>query len=362
MPFGSVIRYSSLDGCKEDVPFRKFAGQDVLWPLPISSMMCLISPSISPVFNLAAEEYMLAVGREDCFMLWQSSCAVIVGRNQNAWAEINAPYVLEKGITVIRRISGGGAVYHDGGNVNFSFIRSDAGKFRAAYGELLNPVLAYVQKLGVPAYHEGCSDLSIGARKISGNAQAVQSGKLLHHGTLLFDSDLSALSEALRVTPGRYTDKAVSSIRRPVTNIRPYLDRDIDVSAFMEGLLEEIQHRFFARRIAFSEGDRTAIHELAAGRYDTWEWNFGHSPAYRFQNTINMTGYDLSVAFDVRCGRLRHVQVKGRGRTDPFTSAIEAALKGCRHDPRAFREVLLPIFYMRTSHEISLNTLLDALF
>jgi lipoate-protein ligase A len=325
-------------------------------------MICLISPSTSPAFNLAAEEYLLSVSREDCFMLWQSGSAVIVGRNQNAWAEVNAPYIRENRIPVIRRLSGGGAVYQDGGNVNFTFIRSDANRFRAAFPEILNPVLTFLQQMGVPARQEGASDLVIEGRKISGNAQCVHRGRLLHHGTLLFDSDLAALSRALHVTPGKYLDKAVASIRKPVTNIRPWLKEDIDVPAFMERLLGEIQHRYSARRIVFSESDRAAIHELAAERYDTWEWNFGHSPPYRLQNSLKTPGCELTIAFDVRSGCLLDVRLSGTVLADPATAEIEACLTDCRHDDRSFREALLPVFRTGSFHGIILNDFLDALF
>ncbi|WP_028325942.1 lipoate--protein ligase [Desulfatirhabdium butyrativorans] len=325
-------------------------------------MLCLISPSTSPAFNLGTEEYLLTVGREDCFLLWQSDSAVIVGRNQNAWAEVNASYIRENRIPVIRRLSGGGAVYHDGGNINFTFIRSDAGRFRAAFTQMLNPVVSFLQAMGVPACLEGVSDLAVEGRKISGNAQCVHRGRLLHHGTLLFDSDLAALSRALRVIPGRYIDKAVPSIRKPVTNIRPWLKEDMDAPAFMERLLAEIQKRFAARRIIFSDRDRTVIRELAAGRYDTWEWNFGHGPPYRFQNTLDAAGCKLTIAFDVRAGRLGHVRLTGSGLSSSATAAIEACLTDCRHDHRALREALLPIFGTRSLHGICLNDFLDALF
>lgn len=325
-------------------------------------MICLSSPSTSPAFNLAAEEYLLSVGREECFMLWQSSGAVIVGRNQNAWAEVNASYIRENRIPVIRRMSGGGAVYQDGGNVNFTFIRSDASRFRAAFQEMLSPMLTFLQQMGVPAVQKGASDLAIEGRKISGNAQCIHRGKLLHHGTLLFDSDLATLSRALHVTPGKYLDKSVASIRKPVTNIRPWLKRDIDVPAFMERLLGGIQQRYCARRIVFSEGDREAIQNLASGRYNTWEWNFGHSPPYRFQNILNTSVCRLNIAFDVRGGRLHDVRLNGTGLAAPATAAIEACLTNCPHDDRVFREALLPVFRTGPFHGITLNDFLDVLF
>lgn len=325
-------------------------------------MICLVSSSASPAFNLAAEEYLLTVGREDCFLLWQSDSAIIVGRNQNAWAEVDASYIREHQIPVIRRLSGGGAVYHDGGNVNFTFIRSDAGRFRAAFAQMLNPVLSFLQAMGVPARQEGVSDLAVEGRKISGSAQCVHRGRLLHHGTLLFDSDLAALSRALRVIPGRYVDKAVTSIRKPVTNIRPWLKEDMDVPAFMERLLADIQQRYAARRIVFSEGDRAAIHELAARRYDTWEWNFGHGPPYRFENTLDAQSSALRIAFDVRAGRLDHVRLSGSDLSPSATAAIEASLTGCRHDHRALREALLPVFRTGPFYGLPLNDFVDALF
>ena len=253
-------------------------------------MLCLLNNSTEPAWNLAAEEYLLNSSHEDCFMLWRNRSAVIVGCNQNTRAQVNAEFLEKYNTPVVRRLSGGGAVYHDLGNVNFTLIDVSGRDRQMDFRTYTRPILDFLNRIGVPAVFDGRNDLSLEGRKISGNAQYIHRGRILHHGTLLFDVDLEMLAEALLVDPSKFQDKAVDSIRQRVTNIRPHLPDSVSIEKFVEQLLLSVQESKNARRASFSEADRQAIESLADEKYRRWEWNFGHSPDYNFCKTTRTSG------------------------------------------------------------------------
>lgn len=315
-------------------------------------MICIQSPFTDQAAGLAAEEYLLSLVQEECFMLWRSHRAVVVGLNQNAWSQVNASFLREKAIPMIRRISGGGAVYHDMGNVNFTFIRPFQKNPRVAYEPFLRPVRRFLTGLGVPVFLDGKSDLAANGLKISGNAQHIQRGKVLHHGTLLFDSNLSTLSEALRVSEGKYIGKSVDSIRKKVANIRPLLQSDMTVERFMNRFMAEIMRETDGRRVTFSRLDRDAIQDIARNRYARWDWNIGRGPAYRFENHTDR----FAIGFDVRSGILHNVSVSGGDLSSQTARGLETALTGCIHQFEDMAEA------MRHIGSVFVDELIRAMF
>lgn len=239
----------------------------------------LVLDSTDPAWNLAAEQYVFdALPKDRSYaMLWQNDNAIIIGKYQNTLAEINKPYVDEHGIRVVRRLSGGGAVYHDLGNLNFTFI-VDAGSTETLDLHLFcQPVVRTLAGLGVAAEVNGRNDITIDGKKFSGNAQYLRGGRIMHHGTLMFDSDLAVVSQALRVDEDKIRAKGLRSVRSRVTNIRPWLKRDCTLPDFRQSLLENLLRENNGAPYVFSEADRTAIETLRRERYATWEWNYGAS-------------------------------------------------------------------------------------
>ena len=173
-------------------------------------MLCIINTNTKPYFNLAAEDYVLRNFKDDCFMLWRNKPSIIIGKHQNTLAEINLEYVKDNNIDVVRRLSGGGAVFHDLGNLNFTFIKNakDEGSL-VDFKKYIQPILEVLQSLGVNAKFEGRNDIMIDGKKISGNAEHVFKRRVLHHGTLLFLSQIADLSKALKVNPLKYQDNGV---------------------------------------------------------------------------------------------------------------------------------------------------------
>ena len=233
-----------------------------------------------PAFNLAAEQYVFENLPKDrnYFMLWQNDNAVIIGKYQNTLAEINQPYVEAHKIKVVRRLSGGGAVYHDLGNLNYTYI-TDAGELETLNMRVFcEPIVKALAEFGVTAEINGRNDMTIHGKKFSGNAQYIRHGRVMHHGTLLYNSDLSAVGKALQVDPEKIRAKGMESVRSRVTNIRRYLKEDVPLFAFREMLLSFIRRGTESEEYAFSEKDLREIERIKQERYDTWEWNYGKSP------------------------------------------------------------------------------------
>ena len=251
-----------------------------------------------PAFNLALEQYVFDRMPRDrgYFMLWRNDNAIIVGRHQNTLAEINEDFVRDRGVWVVRRLSGGGAVYHDLGNLNFTYIVDAAQGPRVDLRLFCQPVAEALRSLGVDARVNGRNDITIDGRKFSGNAQYVREGRVMHHGTIMFDSDLTVLGQALQVSREKIETKGVRSVRSRVTNVRPYLPPEVTMDLFKARILESVSRGRPMERYDLTAEDAVQVEDLRRRRYDTWEWNYGASPA---------------------CSALRRRRVEGCGRTVP---------------------------------------------
>ncbi|MDR1482931.1 MAG: lipoate--protein ligase [Synergistaceae bacterium] len=241
-------------------------------------MYSIEDKNTDPRYNLALEEYLCLRAIRDrsrFFMLWQNEPSIIVGRFQNTLEEVNAPFVEEHGIHVVRRNSGGGAVYHDLGNINYSFVMPDTGDFDFAF--FTKPIILALAALGVQAEPSGRNDLAIEDRKVSGGAQYRKGGVMLHHGTLLYDVDLEILSQALRPSEDKFQSKAVKSIRGRVGNIKACMPAPLPVAEFMERLQRGIHG---LTPLILDEEALGEIEKLKAEKYSAWEWNYGASPRF----------------------------------------------------------------------------------
>lgn len=231
--------------------------------------------------NLATEQFVFDELPRDrsWFLLWQNRSAVIIGKHQDTLAEINRPFVEERGIQVVRRLSGGGAVYHDLGNLNYTIITDAESTETLNMGLFCQPLLRLLRSLGVPAELTGRNDITAEGRKISGSAQYLRHGRILHHGTLLFDADLDVVQQALHVDPEKIRSKGRSSVRSRVTNLRPLLPEEITLPRFWELLLEEILRQTPGEEYRLSPAELQGIETLCESRYRSWDWNVGISPA-----------------------------------------------------------------------------------
>ena len=299
-------------------------------------MLCIHLKNTDPFFCLAAEEYLLKNFSDDIFMLWQSEKAVVVGKHQNLLGEINYQFLRENNIAIARRISGGGAVFHDFGNINFSFIKNVKSPAEISFKQFTAPVVDALAKLGVTATTSGRNDLLIEGLKISGNAEHVYKNRVLHHGTLLFNSDLKNLGQAIKVIPGKYESKAVQSNRSAVANISQFLKTKMTTDEFVQFLINFQLEKPENRMYFLNEPDDQTIEKLAVEKFRTREWNFGYSPKYSFKNEVEIDGKLLKIKMLVERGLISEISISG----DYFTLEIALQLsENLQNKTHFFEEV-----------------------
>ena len=306
-------------------------------------MLCIHLKNTDPFFCLAAEEYLLKNFSDDIFMLWQSEKAVVVGKHQNLLAEINYPFVLENNIALCRRISGGGTVFHDAGNVNFSFIKNVKSPAEISFKQFTAPVVDALAKLGIEATTSGRNDLLIEGLKISGNAEHVYKNRVLHHGTLLFNSDLKNLGQAIKVVPGKYESKAVQSNRSLVANILQFLKAPITTEEFIQFLLDVQLENAENSHYFLNENNIQSIEKLSTDMFRTWEWNFGYSPKYSFKNEVEIEGKTLKIEMKVERGIIVDIKIGGDFFTMEIALQLTQNLKNRKQFFEEVKKVLTPL-------------------
>ncbi|MCK9481559.1 MAG: lipoate--protein ligase family protein [Bacteroidia bacterium] len=306
-------------------------------------MILFYNPYTNPFFNLAAEEFLLNNFPEGFVMLWQNENTVVVGKHQNALAEINFKYVIDNHIKVARRISGGGTVFHDAGNLNFTIglpIISETNIID--FRRFIDPVIEYLQSLGVNAVPSGRNDIIVNNLKISGNAEHhFRKEKLiLHHGTLLFDSNLRNLGKAIQTSPDKYTDKAVQSVRSKVVNIRELLLRDMGLTEFRQGLEQHLIKHFNITDIrGFTCEETDLIEAITVTKFEKDEWNYGYSPAYSFHSNFEYHNKSGSILLEVeRESRITKAEIMHPD-SDLFTQ-LSSILVGKRHFPKVIDSII----------------------
>ena len=287
--------------------------------------------------NLALEEHVLRnrMSADDLLLFYINAPSIIIGRNQNTIEEVNSEVVLDRGITVVRRISGGGAVYHDLGNLNFSFMTPSVhGRFNR-YELFTRPVIEVLHDLGVPAELGGRNDILAGGRKISGNAQFARPDRMFSHGTLLFDSNLDDVTAALIPKPGKVESKGVKSIRSRVANISEFLSAPITVTELRERIIERIfgtRDRSMVPTLELTDADWDEVRALVERKYGSWDWNYGENPPCNVQRTNRFPAGEIDVRVNVEGGRVAGVRIFGdfMGREDVVE--LETMMMGLPYD------------------------------
>ena len=298
-------------------------------------MIQIETTSHDPFFNQAFEDYVFRTCREgDVLLLWRNRPAVVVGCYQNICREVHMRALLDRGIPVVRRMSGGGTVYHDLGNLNYTLISDQTGPLD--YDRCLEPVIRALNALGVPAHKNRTCDIAVDGKKISGSAQKIAGGRVLHHGTLLFDSDLSLLDE---ITTGRKNDafcsKGTESAICTVMNLRPYLQDDCEIVTFAKRLAEQLLPPG-SEHIRLTEQQLAEVRQLADETYHAWDWTWGKTPAFTYEKNAEFAGKPIFVRYEAKRGLLRNTEVC----SDALDArALCAMLNGARLDPALFLEI-----------------------
>lgn len=305
-------------------------------------MIIIDSPSNDAYFNIATEEYLLSrFPKEDILLFYINAPSIIVGKFQNTLAEINVDYVQANNIKVVRRLSGGGTVYHDLGNLNFSFHTLVSENDFTDFATFTAPVISLLNKLNVPAKLEGRNDLLVNGKKFSGNAKLVKSGKMIQHGTVLIDSEMMVLVDALKVNPLKFIDKAIKSNRARVTNLIHYLPVNFNTQKFKKLFIEEIKEsNKETTRYKLTAADIEAIDRLVQEKYATWEWNYGFSPAYNFKKANKLAAGFIEVHIDVKKGYIENIKIFGDFFASKPIEELEQLLINVKHDEKSIKNKL----------------------
>ena len=299
-----------------------------------------------PQINLAIEEYALKnLDINETYLLFYiNEPSIIIGKNQNTIEDINTDYVEGNGIKVVRRLSGGGAVYHDLGNLNFSFITKDDGESFHNFRKFTEPVVVALKKLGVNAELSGRNDIEVGGRKISGNAQFSTKGRMFSHGTLMLNSEIDNVVSALKVKKDKIESKGIKSVRSRVANISEFLTEKLEIDDFRSLLLKNIfEGQDEIPEYVLTEEDWEKIHQLSKDRYQNWDWNYGRSPKFNLQNSHRFPVGSIDVRLEVNKGVIENCKIYGDFFGVGDVSEIEELLTGTRYEKSDIEKALADI-------------------
>ncbi|MEC0373658.1 lipoate--protein ligase [Paenibacillus chibensis] len=301
-----------------------------------------------PAINLAIEEFTLKhlPMEEDSYLLFYiNRPSIIIGKHQNTIEEINQEYVKDHHIQIVRRLSGGGAVYHDLGNLNFSFITKDDGQSFHNFLKFTQPVIDALRCMGVNAELSGRNDLQVGEQKISGNAQFATRGRMFSHGTLMFNLNLDDVQASLNANPEKFKSKSTKSVRSRVANISDLMDGSMTIEEFRSELLRAIfkMDPQDVPQYHLTEADWEKIHEISKERYQNWEWNYGQSPESNVKHTKRFPVGIIDIRMDIKDARIQDIKIYGDFFGVGDVADIEDKLRGKRYEESEVREALAEV-------------------
>jgi len=307
-------------------------------------------------FNLALEEYVFHNLKDDTyFMLWKNNDSIVLGKYQNVFEEINIKAVEKMGIKVARRNSGGGTVFHDKGNLNYSIIKDYDRNSFIDYDIFINPVIKALNSLGIHAEKRRTSDIAIDGKKISGSAQSCKGDRVLHHGTLLFNTDLSMLENFLKTTDGKIESKAVKSVRSAVVNIKDYIDYDVTLDDFKNLLLKSMFPDGIQKAV-LSEEQLAEVNNLVENKYSQWQWNYGNSPEFSYEKACVLLDEAVNIKLHVKKGIIETCTVE----RDKFPCEdIETAAIGTRYN---YKEIVNKLKEIKSLENINIEELAECFF
>jgi lipoate-protein ligase A len=319
-----------------------------------------------PYHNLAMEQFVFDnLSRENnYFMLWQNRPSIIVGKHQNTGEEVNHNFVKEHNIAVVRRLSGGGAVYHDLGNLNFTFISSNGRQGAIDFSYFCKPICEALSSFGVPVVISGRNDMTVNGKKFSGNAQYIKNDRVMHHGTILYDSDLDMLSEALKPGSDKIESRGIKSIQSRVTNIKPYMKTVMPIAGFWSALKGYMSAVFRLTEISLTSEQIALVRELSEKVYSQWSWNYGNSPPHSLRKTRRIEGCGkIEILLDIGSeGKIKNIAFYGDffGSRDP--DELKDILKGNHLEYDEIRKLLKNTGIHKYFNALDLDDFLSLLF
>lgn len=319
-------------------------------------MKYIVNTSNDPAYNVALEAYAFQklTDIDEIFILWINEPAIIIGRHQNTIQEINKEFIDKNGIHVVRRLSGGGAVYHDLNNLNYTIISNNTQEGAFDFQTFSKPVIDTLAKLGVKAEFTGRNDLEINGQKFAGNAQAYYKGRMMHHGCLLFDVDMSVLGQALKVSKDKIESKGIKSVRARVTNIVDHLSDKITVQEFSDAILAQMKEEYPEMdEYVLSDAELSEIQAMRDNQIATWDWTYGKAPEYTIERGVRYPAGKITTYANVENSTIKSVKIFGDFFGVKPVDDIEKMLEGVRYD---YKDVLAALKTVDTSQYFSRMT------
>lgn len=319
-------------------------------------MKYIVNTSNDPAYNVALEAYAFQklTDIDEIFILWINEPAIIIGRHQNTIQEINKEFIDKNGIHVVRRLSGGGAVYHDLNNLNYTIISNNTQEGAFDFQTFSKPVIDTLAKLGVKADFTGRNDLEINGQKFAGNAQAYYKGRMMHHGCLLFDVDMSVLGQALKVSKDKIESKGIKSVRARVTNIVDHLSDKITVQEFSDAILAQMKEEYPEMdEYVLSDAELSEIQAMRDNQFATWDWTYGKAPEYTIERGVRYPAGKITTYANVENSTIKSVKIFGDFFGVKPVDDIEKMLEGVRYD---YKDVLAALKTVDTSQYFSRMT------
>lgn len=326
------------------------------------SLVYIESTSTLPEFNLAMEQYVFDCmdRKNDYFLLWQNENTVVVGKNQNTYEEVSLPYIKNHHTHVVRRLSGGGAVYHDLGNLNFTFIINSKKSQKINFDEFTTIIAKALNELGVSAYVNGRNDILVDGKKISGNSQYIKGERTMHHGCLLYETKLDEMSKVLNVSNTKIVSKGIKSVQSRVANVSSYMKEPMTMEEFKSHLVSYMSKRTEIEKYVFSKEDIKQIEHLKSCVYDTWEWNYGASPEY---NVVKSKRFEdcgeIKIFMVVKYGIIQKIRIYGDFFGCMDVSQLTSLLEGCKLRIEDLRNVIRQCDIGRFIHNLSEEQFLE---
>lgn len=319
-------------------------------------MKYIVNTSNDPAYNVALEAYAFQklTDIDEIFIPWINEPAIIIGRHQNTIQEINKEFIDKNGIHVVRRLSGGGAVYHDLNNLNYTIISNNTQEGAFDFQTFSKPVIDTLAKLGVKAEFTGRNDLEINGQKFAGNAQAYYKGRMMHHGCLLFDVDMSVLGQALKVSKDKIESKGIKSVRARVTNIVDHLSDKITVQEFSDAILAQVKEEYPEMdEYVLSDAELSEIQAMRDNQFATWDWTYGKAPEYTIERGVRYPAGKITTYANVENSTIKSVKIFGDFFGVKPVDDIEKMLEGVRYD---YKDVLAALKTVDTSQYFSRMT------